>query len=113
MSDLTAYYGCNCCSHHISYPAYELGITEDGTLWHWECYENKYDYDDPNKPVLEKFVPPMERERDALVEAAKELKSNIEAAALLHLYRSVEQDDNWMNVPVWFVETLLPKEKAS
>jgi len=68
MSDLTAYYGCNCCSHHISYPAYELGITEDGTLWHWECYENKYDYDDPNKPVLEKFVPPEDKRIQQLEE---------------------------------------------
>ena len=63
--------------------------------------------------AAEKRIQQLASERDALVEAAKELKSNIEAAALLHLYRSVEQDDNWMNVPVWFVETLLPKEKAS
>ena len=61
----------------------------------------------------EERIQQLESERGVLVEAAKELKSNIEAAALLHLYRSVEQDDNWMNVPVWFVETLLPKEKAS
>jgi len=83
MSDLTAYYGCNCCGHHISYPAYELGITEDGTLWHWECYENKYDYDDPNKPVLEKFVPP----EDKRIQQLEEERRWIPAESLPELCR--------------------------
>ena len=57
---IIAYYACQGCGDDRSYPAEMMGITKDGDLWCWDCPQELYNEDDPDRPILGKFTPPLE-----------------------------------------------------
>jgi hypothetical protein len=66
VSDKTAYYACLGCGDTCSYPADMLGVTKDGDVWCWDCPDGMFERDDPERPILEKFVPPLQQRIDEL-----------------------------------------------
>ncbi|PNV83805.1 MAG: hypothetical protein C0610_16630 [Desulfobacteraceae bacterium] len=96
MSKPIPYFACICCGEDRSHPADMMGVTKEGDLWCWDCPEEEFMPDDPDKPVLKPFVPEwveriaeLEAENKRLRDAAQAVVDANKPGQLGLVYRTI------------------------